>query len=71
MNNGQVFTAVRVRKLRKDMCLDRTNFAIAIGVSRTSVWRWEVFGDAPSQLACDAMLREELKLKAQSEAARS
>lgn len=44
------------------MCLDHSNFATALGVGRVTVWRWEVLGVKPSQLACEAMQREEEKL---------
>lgn len=62
-NSDNGFTPTRIRALRKAMCLDRANFAIAIGASRASVWRWEVLGDRPNNLACNAMLLEEQKLQ--------
>ena len=66
MNNEDLnFTAKRVQALRFAMCLDLTNFGIAIGVDRVTVWRWEELGVRPTRLACEAMYREEQKLKAQ------
>lgn len=66
------FDAKRIQALRYAMYLDLTNFAIAIGVSRATAWRWEELGVRPSNLACEALLREEQKLKQQdNEASRA
>lgn len=70
-NDDLTFTSKRVKSLRESMCLDITNFAVAIGVNRVTVWRWEAFGVTPHRLACEAMYREEEKLKAQLDTARA
>lgn len=67
--NEPNFTAKRIQALRFAMCLDLSNFAVAIGVDRVTVWRWEELGARPSKLASEALLREEQKLKEQSESA--
>lgn len=67
MKTSDYFDAKRIQQLRFAMCLDLTNFAIAIGVDRVTVWRWEELGVRPSGLAVEALLREERKLKEHSE----